>query len=338
MPCPRVLPASVLTAAGLSLASSNAGAEPTGCGGAGRPWVAIEVQGAARELAAEMLSDLRAGLASTRIDVCEAGSAIAARPLASLEITAVAAGSLAFAIEVTDSVTLKRVARDVNLAQLPGDGRAFALAVAAEELLRATWAELALRGVKRPETAAPPEVRAVVEPREAEPARFDAFGARVAFEHYGGGQTHYGGDVFWFHPVGSWLGLEIGAGARNGLTVSAPDGSISGSALVLGLSLKPSLLRLTDFEIAALLGLHASRVSFDAEADSQATSRAASGYALYGRAGFAFVLGSQRSLRSQTQLGTGVPLSTFSATDGGRVATGVSELEVFATTGISLGF
>lgn len=331
----RVTPAGVILAGALSVASAR-GAEPEACGVAGRPWVSIETGGTSAELAAEMLRDLRAGLASTRIDVCAVGSADRARPLARVSIAPVAPGSLAFSIEVTDSVTLKRVARDVDLADLPADGRAFALAVAVEELLRASWAELALRGVRKPETAAPPEVRAAVERPEAPARSSQAVGARVAFEHYDGGQTHYGGDAFWIRRAGNWLSLELALGARNALSVGAPSGTISASAFTLGLALKPALVRLTDFEVSALLGLHGARVRFDAEPRAGAAAQAAHGFALYGRGGFAFALG-RGTLRSHTHVGAGLPLNAFSASDGGRVVTGVSELEVFATTGISLG-
>jgi len=295
------------------------------------------MRGANADFAAAMLGDLRAGLAETQIEVCTASAAARRRPLARVSIDENAGDRLVFTIEVTDSVTLKRVARSVSLAELPADGRAFALAVATEELLRATWAELALRGVRKPNAAAPPEVRRVVEPK-APPQPSRAVGARLAFEHYRGGQTHYGGDAFWINPIGGWLGVELALGARSGLTVSAPHGSISGSSLVLALALKPLLLRATDVELDALLGAQAARVTFDAEGAGSAAGRQASGYTLYARGGFALALGGPSSLRSHTHLGAGIPLRAFSAADEGRIATGVSELEIFATTGISLGF
>jgi len=295
------------------------------------------VRGSSRDFVADVLGDLRAGLDATQIDVCEPSSEAKVPPLASVAVVAGETAPLAFVIEVVDSVTKKRVARSVDLGDLPADGRALALAVATEELLRATWAELALRGVRKPETAAPPEVRAAVETSGSGSA-FEALGARVSFEYYGGGQTHYGGDAFWIHPLGGWFGLELAIGARNALTVSAPHGTISAGALAAQLALKPTLIRLTDFEVAALVGVQAARVTFTAEPEGQTTKRDASGFTLYGRGGFAFALGDARSLRSHTHFGAGVPLSAFSAADGGHVATGVSEFEIFATTGISLGF
>jgi hypothetical protein len=48
-------------------------------------------------------------------------------------------------IELDDRVTHKRVARDLSLRGIPANGRALAIAIAIDELLRASWAELTLR-------------------------------------------------------------------------------------------------------------------------------------------------------------------------------------------------
>ena len=47
-------------------------------------------------------------------------------------------------IELDDRVTHKRVARDLPLRNIPANGRALAIAIASDELLRASWAELTL--------------------------------------------------------------------------------------------------------------------------------------------------------------------------------------------------
>ena len=145
------------------------------CGG-DKPWVAVSGQVAAG-FAHAVRSDLRAGLAPSSIEVCEAGST---EPLARVVLRQV--DGARYSLDVTDSVTKKRLGRDLSLEKLPADGRALALAVAAEELLRASWAELALRGVHSAQTAAPPEVQAVVEksaPLPTPPRRYTALGARL---------------------------------------------------------------------------------------------------------------------------------------------------------------
>ncbi len=47
-------------------------------------------------------------------------------------------------LEVDDALTNKSVRREVDLGDVPASGRPRALALAAAELLRASWAELAL--------------------------------------------------------------------------------------------------------------------------------------------------------------------------------------------------
>ena len=62
--------------------------------------------------------------------------------------------SVAVSVEVRDAVTEKRVSRDVDLTRVPADGRAFAIALAVDELVWASWAEIALAKSQRP--AKPP--------------------------------------------------------------------------------------------------------------------------------------------------------------------------------------
>ncbi len=191
----------IVLVAGTSVARAQ---ERVECGG-DKPWVLVTLVTSPTPTAfsAAVLAELRAGLRPSSIDVCESAGSTT-EPLAQLSIAEVSGSASQYRLDVTDSVTHKRVARDLSLEKLPADGRALALAVAAEELLRASWAELALRGPHSAQTAAPPEVRAVVEsePAPPEPARFKAFGARLAFEHFRGGQTHFGGDAFTELPLG----------------------------------------------------------------------------------------------------------------------------------------
>lgn len=61
------------------------------------------------------------------------------------DILLAAAGAESVTIEVDDFTTGKRVWRDVSLTKIPAGGAALALAIAIDELLRASWAELSLR-------------------------------------------------------------------------------------------------------------------------------------------------------------------------------------------------
>jgi hypothetical protein len=298
----------------------------------------VAVVGHVPEAFAEAVrSDLRAGLRPSRIDVCDVGPA-APPPLASVVVSEVEPARARYSVDVIDSVTQKRVGRDLVLDKLPADGRALALAVAAEELLRASWAELALRGVHSAETAAPPEVRAVVEnstPRTP-PPRYTALGARLAFERFLGGQTHYGADLFGAVPLGRVAGGVFALGARRALSEQAPHGSLGATALSAEAGVSLAFFRRRGLDLGAFVSGRLLRVSFEPEAVDGAVARAQNGLAVTSRVGFSFALGSPGLLSSYSTLGVGIALKSFSASDTGGLVTGVSKLELFAATGLAL--
>jgi hypothetical protein len=292
------------------------------------------------ELAGAVLSDLRAGLAPSSIEVCAQAGDAAGEPLAHVVVEQVPGQLGRFSLDVTDSVTRKRVGRDLALDKLPADGRPLALAVAAEELLRASWAELALRGVHSPETSAPPEVRAVVDKGESKasqsPPRFPAYGARVAFEHFLGGQTHYGGDLFAAVPFGRVAGGFLAVGARRALSVQAPHGSIGGNAFSAELGLSLAFLRHEGLDLSAFVAGRALRLEFEPQGRPGVSEASAHGYAVVSRAGLGLAFGTPGLLRLYSAVGAGLPLRSFEASDSGAVVTGASELELFASTGLAV--
>ncbi len=302
-----------------------------------KPWVAVSGHLPAA-FAQAVRSDLRAGRAPSNIDVCEAPASGGSAPLASVALEPLGPGGARYSLDVTDSVTHKRVGRDLSLDKLPADGRAFALAVAAEELLRATWAELALGG-DRPATAAPPEVRAIVEKAEKPPARPGrpvGLGARLSFEHFLGGQTHYGVDLFGVVPFGGVAGGFLALGARRALSEQAPHGSIGASALSAELGLSLAFLQRAGLELGAFVSARLLRVNFEPEAESDAAASAAHGLAMTTRVGLGLAFGRLGVLRSYSTLGAGLPLKSFSASDMQTTITGASKLELFASTGLAL--
>ena len=121
-----------------------ASAPALGCPDA-RPWVRIDATPDVTRL-------LRAELAPKHIDLCDAPAPGAPAPIASLTV-ALASDTATVRVEVRDRVTAKDVTRDVSLADVPEDTRALTIALAADELLRASWVELSLAN-------APPSPRA----------------------------------------------------------------------------------------------------------------------------------------------------------------------------------
>jgi len=304
----------------------------------GRPWVAVSGHLPA-DFAEAVRSDLRAGLAPSNIEVCDAAAASGGQPLATVALEPIEPGGARYSLDVTDSVTQKRVGRDLSLEKLPADGRAFALAVAAEELLRATWAEIALRGAGDPQTPAPPEVRAIVEQSGQAPAkrrRPFGLGGRFAFEHFLGGQTHYGVDLFGVVPFGGIAGGLVAVGARRALSAQAPHGSIGANALSAELGLSLSFLQRGGLELSAVVSARLLSVNFEPEAEAGAMASEAHGFAATSRAGLGLAFGKLGVLRSYSALGVGLPLKSFAASDAQATITGVSKLELFASTGLAL--
>lgn len=96
----------------------------------------------------------------TEVDTAGPGEALPSGPaLAVLSLEGACAGDAVVTFEIDDAATDKKVRRVVDLRDLPGAARARALSLAAAELMRASWAELALPGVPRPRAPVPPEVR-----------------------------------------------------------------------------------------------------------------------------------------------------------------------------------
>jgi hypothetical protein len=91
------------------------------------------------ELSSDGVTDVRA-LAPGEAPPEETGRVA----LIQLEASPCEEGSAAFVIRIDDLVTAKRVERTVDLTRASAAGRARALALAVAELLRASWAELAL--------------------------------------------------------------------------------------------------------------------------------------------------------------------------------------------------
>jgi len=303
-----------------------------------KPWVAVAAQ-LPGPFADAVRSDLRAGLSPSNIEVCESLAATGPEPLARVLVAEVPGGRARYSVDVTDSVTQKRVGRDLALAQLPADGRALALAVAAEELLRASWAELALRGVHSPQTAAPPEVRAVVEksaPAPTPPRRYVALGARLAFERFLGGQTHYGADMFGAVPLGRIAGGLFAVGARRALSTQAPHGAIDASGLSAEAGVSLTFFRQRGLDLGAFVAGRLLRVAFEPEPAPGVAARRQTGLAFVSRVGLTLAFGSPGLVRSYSALGAGLPLKSFSVADTGGVVTGASKLELFASTGLAL--
>jgi len=314
------------------------------CGSAGKPWVSLAFAENRwpEGFAEKVLADLRAGLTARGIDAClDANGSTPEPPLANVRVAGLDARSVAVVLDIRDAVTEKRVSRDVDLATVPADGRAFAVAIAIDELVWASWAEIALTRKQHPPPKKPARTvpREVVEgvtselPRRGAPWRL---GARFALEHYTAGETLLGGDAVILLPIAAEFALDFELGARAGLTTSAPDGQIRSSAFGGGAGLRYAFLRGRAGELGATLGVRAAFVRFRAEAEPGIDAMELSGLTLFARGGAFTNLRVAGPLAFDAAVGAGAPLRALEATDAGKVVTGVSGAELWGTFGFTV--
>lgn len=223
-------------AAGLALVTSRASAlEGARCGEHG-PWVAVLLHERLSVDRERFLRLLRLELASRGFELCEEGGPEVTPAIAVIDLTS-HEDEVTLTVEVRDRVTAKRVARDVSVASYPPDARPLVLAVAADELLRASWAELTLASAPPPAQPVPAEVRAALaedlpKPKQPPPAPAKVYlGVDFVGERYAEGASLFGADVdggVWVLPR---VSLSLRVGARAGLAVSSQHGSVTPNVL-----------------------------------------------------------------------------------------------------------
>lgn len=321
----------------LVAATIDARADERACG-SGRPWIGLSFSGDFSESFRQgVLQDLRAGLSSRGIAVCRSVPDRATGALAVVQLSARSAANVGVSVEVRDAVTRKRVTRDLDLGNVPGDGRAFAVALAADELVQASWVELALERRREP-SHAPSEVRTSVERalRASGALPVARIGARAAAERFAGGQLHFGADAALQVPVFDGLRLELAFGARQGRTAESTRGDVTSNVLGGGLALELLVVEEPDFEGWVEAGVRASHVRFAGHALEGAVASDFSGLAVYARGGPGAALHVLGPFWVTGGLWAGAPIRALEAHDGDRVATAVAGLELAAAAGLTL--
>lgn len=318
-----------MAALGLSLTLVTTGAAAAPCDGA-RPWVHLEVDesvgGAGFQDA--LREQLAAGLARQQIDLCPANA-----PGESIARVRVGAGSgerVAITVRAFDQLTEKEVARAIDLSSLPRDAWALSLAVATDEILRASWAELAFES-KRPSPREVPEaVRRSVQdamapalrPTQQEPRL--GVGAAFAGEHYGAGHTQFGADARLSAEIVARFSVRLAVGLRGGSRVESSNGSVGSSALVIGGGPAYDLLRVSSwFGLTALARFDATRLELRGDASPSARGDVGTATAFYATAGLAPWLAPDPALHVGAEFTAGAPLRGAVATDDGRRVTGI---------------
>jgi hypothetical protein len=326
--------ASSLVCGALLLCTCRAEAD-TGCGRGARPWVAIRVAPTFGDptLHETISAQLRAGLSRRGIDVCARAAPRAAAPIASVELLGMSSDEIRVSVTVFDAVTDKHVSRNVDLSRLPRDAWALALAVAAEEVLRASWAEIALESARVPKERVPAAVERTVRDSLSEelvnqaarsPPTASA-GTAVVADWYAGGQAQLGIEArgsFWLTPR---LSVLASVGLRRAVPADAPNGTIRASALSGSAG---AAFTLTDPRAWAAVDGNArielTRVEFDASPRAGAAASSQSATALYVKAGPSVFIPLGSALRFSAEMLGGIPLRSARAGDAGEPVTGLS--------------
>ena len=305
---------------------------PGDCGG-GTSAVHLTEAPFAGQQREEFVVQLRTALRVRGIDVCAAPRDAAPEAIAAIEIAN--AEDARFVIVVKDALFTKRVERTVDLGSLPADGRPLALALATDELLRASWAELLLADA-RLDKPAPPEVRRAISPEPAvdQPAPRVELGAGASGEIYTSGPNHVGGDLFAIFWAAPQLGIDARVGGRAVAVAQAPHGEVRSSAVVTAIGPMVRLAAIRDrfgLDLGAQLALVHVRIA--AEARPPAIGREDSGNAIYANGKLRGWVAVYPGLRFAAEVGVGAPLHGVRASDGDVAVAGVAGTRLSATLG-----
>jgi hypothetical protein len=264
-------------------------AQPISCARPNRPAVVLQAHGV--DIGA-MAHQLAVGLGAAGVAVCGVDQVLGQR-VASVDIAADPQRASALLIRVSDDVTSKTLQRSVDLAAIPADSRATALALYVEELLQASWAELTLNGrqyLREHPVAAPPEVQREVDtvlkaPARSEPAVGSAATPRervwrislsAALLSFPGMLTQFGPQLSVGYRVLAWLEPALRVGYRVSSVVHAPHGTIASEAVLAGAYVDAFFALSHVFSVHLPQGFDVSRITFlpAAHADSMGVASA----------------------------------------------------------------
>ncbi len=249
------------------MASAEAGSP---CGLSGRPHVLVAVAPpvAAIQSIGAFTAHLSTALRERGMDVCAAGPTSGPPARAEVNVSLGAGQTIELRMRLTDGGVSKQIDRSIDLASIPEDGRALALAASTDELLRAGWRALALA------PSAPPQIAAVApKPAPARSATVEVL-LGAAMLASSGGERQGGGDL----TLRLWAGPRYGFFARGGYRRSveheAPHGQVDGTTFDVGAGgLFAVIPPAKPLGFAVALGLDRAQVDFTANAVTPASAK-----------------------------------------------------------------
>ncbi|MDX2051040.1 MAG: hypothetical protein SFV15_01530 [Polyangiaceae bacterium] len=310
------------------------------------PWVQVDFEGwtVSAKVRSRTLSDLKVSLKDVGISACFANASPRGAPLAVVRVAEAVEGRTGSAeehvvvtVSVRDAVTAKNVSREIDLRRFPKGARELALAIAADELLRASWAEVSLttQASEAIQKTAPAQARlAVRRVQRVEPPRRFELGARAAAAAYQGGQQQLGGDLLLDWELSRHFSFRWAFGYRGSAAERSALGTVSGSALGVEGSLAWWFWRRPFIDLGVALGAFGGRLTFSGRGNSATTGREYGAMFVFSRA----ELGSDFHVSSVVTvplaLSLGVPLQSATALGEGQPLTAMSGLETAATLGL----
>jgi hypothetical protein len=328
---------------------TSARAATDDCVEPGKRWIAVRLQGPGwtPELAESVLTDIRAEVRHHGIEICGADHQGPLPPIVTLTIEASEPSVMRMSLDLTDPVSGRPPARDLQLDSMPADGHSLAVAVAADELLTSSWIKLASRPVPavtppppppQPAKAPPPALAVIVAepaPHEAAPRRYE-LGLLGATERLGDGAWSSGLDLSlrrWLRP--RWA-VELGAGARAQIDETAPHGLVRSRAWPVSLRLIASAVPFSGHVRAgAAGGVTATPLFVSAVPTAGATAMSETALALYLRGELWADMGSHR-LRLRASAGAGIPLRGVTVDDTGVAVGGARGVALYGQLGLVL--
>jgi len=324
--------------------SASAAAAGT-CGSSRRPWVSLTFADASWPpgFAEKVLGDLRAGARPARHRRLPrrdgAGQRSAARERAHRRARSQKRGR-----HRRDPRRRDGQARESRSRSRARAGRRTRLRdrIAVDELVWASWAEIALARKSRQKSAIaraapPPEVVEGVESELPASGPAPKLGVRFAVEHYWGGQTLLGADAATLLPLGLRFALDFAAGGPRGAArerrgrrrVVERDRVRRGRAL----RLRAHGFRRRGAHAGAARG---GRAVSRRRGRGRGRSRALGSHALRARGRFHRPCASAGRSRSTRHSALAHRCARLEATDAGQVVSGVSGAEFFAQLGFTI--
>jgi hypothetical protein len=294
------------------------------------------------DLFARIARELATELQERGLAVCER-PADHHGPAASVALSRVDAKHIL--VDIDDHSTDKRISRSVSLAALPEDGHALAVAVAVDELLRASWAELLLRPSQAPkpptnrsdlqggrnpipasasEGAAhvPPAIRGMAPPRETRTPSAWSLRAGGTYQHGAANWNAFGAEVHGYRPLSRPIRLGLAARAYQALRVRDPLGSVAATGAGLGVSL--GMCHDTPVRLCVDTQLAADHLAFDTRGSAGASARQRSDWPVVGTLALSTEWPATGRVFCGVEVRAGAAVYGVEAQAGGRTVTGLS--------------